>query len=453
MIVSNIIQARNCSSISKLYDVVIVGGGMVGNAMAAALGTSKRMANSKILLLEAGKTQQLLKKTEIYSNRVSAVSPASVDLFKKLGVWDTISSYRAQPVEEMHVMDDCSQSNIFFEPDPSSKVIAHIIENNVIISSLCDKTSKLKNIEMRDNVVVESIKLPESLGNLAEIKLRDGSFISTNLVIGADGFKSSVRNAMGVNYTTWEYDQMGLVATLKINAYGLKNNTAWQRFTPLGPLALLPLSDNYSSLVWTTSPENAKKLLGLKEDEFVDELNYHLQTETNQNSCVNQILFGFEKFINCLPLGTATNEASLASGVKIPNVLSLQTDTRAAFPLGFGHAHNYIAPRSVIIGDAAHRMHPLAGQGVNLGWSDVRILVNIIEKTMAEGGDIGSLTYLKEYENEAQRHNLPVMVGVDWLNRLYRTDFTPVVMARSLGLFTVNKLTPLKDLLVYTASH
>ncbi|CEF63421.1 Ubiquinone biosynthesis monooxygenase COQ6 [Strongyloides ratti] len=453
MVFNSLVQTRRFLSSSKLYDVVVVGGGMVGNAMAAALGSSPVMKESNILLLEAGKTQKLSKPSEVFSNRVSAVSPASTNLFKNLNIWDDILKYRVGPVQEMRVMDDCSQSNIFFEPDLSSEVIAHIIENNVIIGCLYNKISKLNNVEVKEEIRVTDIQLPLTIGDLAKIKLSDGSSISTNLVIGADGFNSLVRKAMGTNYTTWNYDQMGIVCTLKINTDGFKNNTAWQRFTPLGPLALLPLNDNFSSLVWTTSTENAKRLLNLNEEDFIKELNYHLQTESKQNSCVNQTLFLFEKFINNLPLGSASEKASLNTNVKIPSVLSLQTDTRAAFPLGFGHAHNYIAPRSVLIGDAAHRMHPLAGQGVNLGWSDVRILVDVIEKLMKEGGDLGSVTYLKEYESKAQKHNLPVMVGVDWLNRLYRTDFTPVVMARSLGLFGVNKLTPLKDFIIHQASH
>uniref|UniRef100_A0A0N5CAM2 Ubiquinone biosynthesis monooxygenase COQ6, mitochondrial n=1 Tax=Strongyloides papillosus TaxID=174720 RepID=A0A0N5CAM2_STREA len=440
MVSSCLIQSRRFLSSSKFYDVVVVGGGMVGNAMTAALGGSPAMKESDILLLEAGKTQKLPEKpSEVFSNRVSAVSPASVNLFKKLGVWENIVNYRVAPVNEMRVMDDCSQSNIFFDTTSPSEVIAHIIENNIIIGCLHNKITTFDNVEVREQVNVTEIQIPPTIGELAKIKL--------------NGFNSSVRKAMGTEYTTWNYDQMGIVGTLKINNYGLRNETAWQRFTSLGPLALLPLGDGFSSLVWTTSIENGKRLLDLKEDEFIDELNHHLQTESKQNSFVNQSLFMFEKLVNCLPLGTASEKASLTTGIKIPHVVSLQTDTRAGFPLGFGHSHSYISPRAALIGDAAHRMHPLAGQGVNLGWSDVRILLDVIENLTKEGGDLGSLTYLKEYESKAQKHNLPVMVGVDWLNRLYRTEFTPVVMARSLGLFGVNKLTPLKDFIIYQASH
>uniref|UniRef100_A0AC35UBS8 Ubiquinone biosynthesis monooxygenase COQ6, mitochondrial n=1 Tax=Rhabditophanes sp. KR3021 TaxID=114890 RepID=A0AC35UBS8_9BILA len=445
------IHIRKISSVPKFYDVVIVGGGMVGNAMAASLGSSPALKSSTILLLEAGKEPQLVKGNELYSNRVSAVSPLSVNLFKKLSIWECLEGNRVQPVREMRVLDDASQSNIFFEQKNDGQQIAHIIENNAIIGSLFNRLKEFENISVQTGAKVDDIKVPESIGKLAEITMTDGSQINTNLVIGADGFNSSVRKAINTEYTAWNYDQMGIVCTLNIKSE--VNDTAWQRFTPLGPLALLPLNKNLSSLVWTTSPAEAKRLLALSEDEFVDELNRHLQTETNQNSLVNQALFMLEKVTSSLPLGEAARAATLACGTRIPEVISLQSDTRAAFPLGFGHAHDYVAPRAALIGDAGHRMHPLAGQGVNLGWSDVEKLTNVIETCISEGGDIGSLTYLREYQDAAQKHNLPVMVSVDWLNRLYGSNLTPVVLARSLGLYAVNKLTPLKDLIMYKASH
>ncbi|VDL85080.1 unnamed protein product [Nippostrongylus brasiliensis] len=215
-----------------------------------------------------------------------------------------------------------------------------------------------------------------------------------------------------------------------------KNDIAWQRFCRNGPIAYLPLTEKLSSLVWTTSTQEAQRLVALPKEEFVDELNRNMFTEENQNDCVNKLLFSFSK----MPFLSSDIRKALLP----PHVVGLQGDTRAAFPLGFGHSHTYAAPRCVLIGDAAHRIHPLGGQGVNLGWNDVMVLDQVLTRAVSDGADLGALTYLKDYDSEAQRHNLPVMVSCDWLNRLYRTNAAPVVMLRSLGLAAFNRLTPIK---------
>uniref|UniRef100_A0A0K0CWT0 Ubiquinone biosynthesis monooxygenase COQ6, mitochondrial n=1 Tax=Angiostrongylus cantonensis TaxID=6313 RepID=A0A0K0CWT0_ANGCA len=422
------------ASTSQYFDVVVVGGGLVGNAMACIMGQNPQLLSKRVLLLEGGKVNSLPSiPPEHYSNRVSAISPASIDLFQKLGVWKRIKSYRAKKVNKLRVIDNCSRAELEFDRPSKDQEIAYIVENNAIIGALYDKIKEsCSSVEVRTDVVVKNCILPSTLFDAATIELKSGERIETSLVIGADGGRSTVRQALNANYTAYNYDQSGVVATLVVETAD-DNDIAWQRFFRAGPIAYLPLAKNLSSLVWCTSTGEAERLLALTKDEFVDELNHCM---ANQIDCVNKTLFAFSKipFVAKKPGPTP----------QPPHVIALQGDTRAAFPLGFAHSHTYVGLRCALIGDAAHRTHPLGGQGVNLGWNDVGVLNRILARAASDGADLGALTYLRDYDTQAQRHNIPVMVSCDWLNRLYRTSAAPVVMLRSLGLAAFHRLTPVK---------
>lgn len=438
-------QRRSVST--QTYDIIIAGGGMVGAAMACSLGASPSFKNKSVLMLEAGSSVSSKQKDpNIYSNRVSAISPGSKKLFESLDVWASIEKNRLKPVKQLQVWDACSESKIHFERENFNGDVAYIIENDVIIDSCVETLEKLTNVTVKTNAAVKSCKLVENLSTLVEIELVDGSSYRSDLLIAADGANSLVRKTMGVHYVSWPYGQKGVVATLEVSSTG-NNEIAWQRFTPNGPIALLPLTDRLSSLVWTTATTEAERLLALDDDRFVDSLNSSLRSDRDQSFATNKVLDFFENCVKFV-VPASTTDARLMS----PTVVRVLDKSRAAFPLGLGHATHYVLPRVVLIGDAAHRVHPLAGQGVNLGFGDVATLTQVLERCIGEGADIGSMMYLSEYESRRQRHNVPVMFTIDWLNRLYSSKRTPFVLARSLGLNLVDKMTPLKKMIIEEAS-
>ena len=246
-----------------------------------------------------------------------------------------------------------------------------------------------------------------------------------------------MRQSIGSDYHTWEYPQMGLVATLNIHSQSGSNTTAWQRFLPSGPVALLPLSGDQSSLVWTVDKAQVRPLLEMSEETFVKKLNRALTSDLDQNQLVNSVTRRVGQLV-----GRENSQD------QEPPPLVRAAANRAAFPLGFGHSVRYTGPRTVLIGDSAHRLHPLAGQGVNLGLGDVVGLVRELEDSLRAGAVLGQRDSLARYETGRQRHNLPTMLGVDALQRLYSSQATPVVLARSLGLLATNAVNPVKTMIM-----
>ena len=247
-----------------------------------------------------------------------------------------------------------------------------------------------------------------------------------------------MRQSIGSEYRSWDYPQMGLVATLKIEGKPGPNTTAWQRFLPSGPVALLPLSPELSSLVWTVDKTQVKPLLEMSEETFVRKLNRALTSELDQNKLVNSVTSSVRQLLG---------REETKEDQELPPVVRAAAN-RAAFPLGFGHSVRYSGPRTALIGDSAHRLHPLAGQGVNLGFGDVAGLVRAVEESLRSGAVLGQQDCLLSYETERQRHNLPTMLGVDALQRLYSSQATPLVLARSLGLLVTNAVNPVKMMIM-----
>ncbi|XP_064514788.1 ubiquinone biosynthesis monooxygenase COQ6, mitochondrial isoform X2 [Pseudopipra pipra] len=359
------LRAAAARPAQPLYDVVVSGGGMVGSAMAAALGHDIHFHDKKIALLEAGPRKEYDHMPDSYSNRVSSISPGSATLLSSFGAWDHVCSLRLKPFRRMQ--------------------------------------------------------------------------------IGADGHNSVVRKEAEIKNIEHQYDQSAVVATLHLSE-ATDNNVAWQRFLPTGPIALLPLSDTASSLVWSTSHEHASELLAMDEESFVDSINSAFWSNINHSDFIDTAGAMFRSAISLLkPSGTAVRQLP-------PSVAKVDPESRAMFPLGMGHATEYVQHRVALIGDAAHRVHPLAGQGVNLGFGDIACLAHHLSAAAFNGSDLGSLKHLLKFETERQRHNVSLIAATDLLKRLYSTRLAPLVLLRTWGLQATNALPPVKEQIMAFAS-
>ncbi|XP_002736637.1 ubiquinone biosynthesis monooxygenase COQ6, mitochondrial-like [Saccoglossus kowalevskii] len=437
------------------YHVTIAGGGMVGTAMACALGSHPMFEGKNILLLEAGPSKTYSDSVpDLYSNRVSSLNPGTVELLKSIGAWQYLSKMRVKPYKRIQVWDSCSDAMITFDRDNFSKEVAHIVENNLTINALSKVIDSLKGdrVETRYRSMVKTIDLPKQGDNakypFVKVYLENGEEIHTQLLIGADGANSSLRRMANINHINWSYDQSAVVSTLQL-AEPIENNVAWQRFLPTGPIAMLPLSDTESSLVWSTSNQDAKKLVDLPEDQFIDAVNNAFWQESEKHPLVDTAGQIMGNVLSTLLPSTGGSSIRQLP----PSIIGIDDNSRAMFPLGLGHSTQYVKPRLVLIGDAAHRVHPLAGLGVNLGFADVASLRDILVEAVKNAEDLGALPHLLDYETERQKHVVPIMATVDGLKRLFSTDAAPAVLLRSLGLQATNAFKPLKDLFVQGASR
>ncbi|XP_069772164.1 ubiquinone biosynthesis monooxygenase COQ6, mitochondrial isoform X2 [Narcine bancroftii] len=436
-------REQRASGAPDLYDVVISGGGMVGTAMACALAYEQNLSGKRILLLEVGNKKTDEKLPELHSNRVSALTPGSAALLDRFGAWDHICNMRYKPFKRMQVWDECSDAMITFDKADLLEDMGFIVENDVILRALSMQLAAADRVHVlyRSRAVNYTWPVPDQLCNSkpwVQVELADGSKVETKLLIGADGPNSMVRQSANIQNVQWKYDQSAVVATLHL-AEPTDNNVAWQRFLVTGPIAMLPLSDNLSSLVWSTSHQHASDLLSVDEETFVDAINSAFWSNENHSEFVATANSMFKRaFTYLMPSGMSVRQLP-------PSVARIDPESRAMFPLGLGHATKYVGSRVALIGDAAHRVHPLAGQGVNLGFGDVACLSQNLSEAAFNGKDLGSLEHLNAFETERQSHNLPIMAAIDLLKKLYTTKSTPVVLLRSLGLQATNVLAPVKE--------
>lgn len=385
------------------FDVIVVGGGMVGASLTLAL----QQAGFHVVLVERQRPADF-DATADYGLRLSAISPASRHLFEHIGIWQQIAETRVSPYQHMHVCDASGKGKLDFDCDDLSiGTLGYLVENDLILDAAWQALEGY--VQLRCPAQPVSLKQDD---DMAHLTLETGEVLSAPLLVAADGPGSQIRQWTDIAIGGWGYDQRGVVCNVQTDQR--HPATAWQRFLSTGPLAFLPIATDHElttdqySIVWSADGVMAQELLAQNDIAFIERLNDAAQAA----------------------LGTV-----------------IKTSQRAAFPLRLQHADAYYSGRVALVGDAAHVIHPLAGQGVNLGLLDAACLVDAMVTLRDADRDWSSQQMLGRYQRARRADNVMMMSMTDALKRLHGSDNPLLGALRNLGMDAVNRLTPLKNLL------
>lgn len=414
------------------------------------------------------------------------MTPSSVSFLQRIGAWDHVDESRAQVYQEMQVWDGETGSRISFDwsmetsPFEDLPTVATMTENANLVRGLLSRieVSGEENLSIFSNTTVSSIENGIDCSSGPDLSAwpvlslspsgpagqsQAPSRIAARLLVGADGINSPVRRWAGITTDGWDYDRHGVVATLSLSepvspAFPTGTRTAYQRFLPSlgGPVALLPLPNNTATLVWSTTVENAAYLKSLSPRAFIAMVNAAFRLSMADL----KYMINMERPAN--PIADAENphEDELTWRLQHtpqpshipPMVNGVQEGSVASFPLRFRHASSYISPRVALVGDAAHVIHPLAGQGLNLGLGDVASLSKTIEYAVNHGMDVGDILTLERYAAERYATNAKIGAACDVLHKLYNVPGQgPVTWARSFGLDVIDRLPFVKSFLMKNA--
>lgn len=375
-------------------DVVIVGGGMVGGAL--ALGLAQRGFTVTVIEKNAPPTFDA---TSVPDVRISAISASSVGLLKSLGVWDSVRAMRAHAYRQLETWEWESAHVAFNAAELELPELGYMVENNVLQLALWQALEAHAQVSFHVGASLKEMRHEETHASLT---LTDDNQYDARLVIGADGANSQVRQLAGIGVQAWQYQQSCML--ISVQCVDDPGDSTWQQFTPTGPRAFLPLFDHWASLVWYDTPARIRQLQGMNMAQLQQEIARHFPSR----------------------LGEVT---PLSAG---------------AFPLTRRHALQYVKPGLALVGDAAHTIHPLAGQGVNLGYRDVDALLDILSRAREHGEEWASLPVLKRYQARRRADNLIMQTGMDLFYAGFSNDLAPIRMLRNIGLMAAGRAGVLK---------
>ncbi|HAU5605762.1 3-demethoxyubiquinol 3-hydroxylase [Citrobacter koseri] len=375
-------------------EIAIVGGGMVGGAL--ALGLAQH--GFTVTVIEHAEPAPFVADSQP-DVRISAISAASVSLLKGLGVWDAVQGMRSHPYRRLETWEWENAHVVFDAAELKLPLLGYMVENIVLQQALWQALDAHPKVTLR---VPASLIALHRHNDRHELELADGERLTAKLVIGADGANSQVRQLAGIGIHAWQYAQSCMLITVQCESE--PGDSTWQQFTPDGPRAFLPLFDNWASLVWYDSPARIRQLQNLSMPQLQAEIMQHFPSR----------------------LGAVTPVAA------------------GAFPLTRRHALQYVQPGLALVGDAAHTIHPLAGQGVNLGYRDVDALLDVLISARSHGEVWASHQVLKRYQTRRMADNFIMQSGMDLFYAGFSNNLQPLRIMRNIGLMAAERAGALK---------
>lgn len=390
----------------KTWDAIIVGGGMVGAA--TALGLAKK-GFSVMLLERQAPNLQWNEKTPL-GIRVSALTRASENILRNLDSWEFIENNRHHPFTAMRVWDAFTHVEVDFLAHQIGEYnLGYIVENDLIQAALWQQFAGQESLSVLLGEEIAELQLPEYAGDLAQLSLANGECLQAKLLVAADGGRSQIRQLANIGLNRQDYDQCAVVGTVKTELS--HQDCCWQHYTADGPFAFLSMADNYSSIAWYLPIEKQQWALSLSNEEFAHQI-------------------------------------AKASDYRLGQIV--EVGQRGAFPLIRQHANHYVKNGLALIGDAAHTIHPQAGQGVNLGLLDAAAMVDVLVAAKQAGKDFAKLCNLRKYERWRRGDNALVQRSMEWFAWFYQDHLLQNGVRQSL-LPMANRIKPAKNRLMEQA--